>query len=98
MQSAAILEKEVSDLRAKNEKKKRKNSRSTRQILSKEGLTVSEASTLAMQAEKASLVPIPRQAEPASVPLQPRTRAPNKCSICGIQGHRMTACPNRPQV
>jgi hypothetical protein len=97
MQSAAILEKEVSDLRAENEKKKRKNSRSTRQILSKEGLTVSEASTLAMQAEQASLVPIPRQVEPASVPLQPRTRAPNKCSICGIQGHRMTVCPNRPR-
>jgi uncharacterized small protein (DUF1192 family) len=48
MQSAAILEKEVSDLRAKNEIKKRKNSRSTRQILYRKGLTVSEASTLAM--------------------------------------------------
>jgi hypothetical protein len=46
MQSAAILEKEVGDLRAKNEKKKRKRTRSIRQIPTKGGLSVLEASTI----------------------------------------------------
>jgi hypothetical protein len=51
MQSAAILKKEVSDLRAKNEKKKRKKTRSIRQIPSEEGFLVLEASTLIAQLE-----------------------------------------------
>ena len=38
MQSTALLEKEVSELRAENEKKKRKRTRSTRQIAFEEGL------------------------------------------------------------
>jgi RIO-like serine/threonine protein kinase len=95
MQSAAILEKEVSDLRAENETKKRKRTRSTRQIASEEGLSVLEASTLAMQPEQAILAQVSREARPAPAPLQPRTRALPKCSICGIQGHKLTTCPNR---
>ncbi|OQD65569.1 hypothetical protein PENANT_c397G06354, partial [Penicillium antarcticum] len=55
MQSATLLEKEVSDLRAENEKKKRKKTRSTRQIPSGEGLLVLEASTLIAQSEQAVL-------------------------------------------
>jgi hypothetical protein len=97
IQSAAILEKEVSDLHAENEKKKRKKTRSTRQISREQGLSVSEALELIQAEEPVIEAPIPRQAGPASVPLQPRTRAPNKCSICGIQGHRITVCPNRPR-
>jgi hypothetical protein len=46
MQSVALLEKEVSELRAINETKKRKRTRSKRQIASEEGLLVLEASTL----------------------------------------------------
>jgi hypothetical protein len=46
MQSAAILKKEIGDLRAENEKKKRKKTRSIRQIPSEEGLSVLEASAL----------------------------------------------------
>jgi len=98
MQSAAILEKEVSDLRAENEKKKRKKTRSKRQIPLKEGLSVSEASTLIAQPEQAVLAQASREAELATAPSQPRTRAKTKCSVCGIQGHRMTTCPNRPRV
>jgi hypothetical protein len=44
----ALLKKEVSELRAKNEKKKRKRTRSIRQIPLEEGLLVLEASTLAI--------------------------------------------------
>lgn len=43
MQSAAILEKEVKDLRALNVKQKQKRTRSRRQIPHEEGLSVSEA-------------------------------------------------------
>jgi hypothetical protein len=98
MQSAAILEKEVGDLRAKNEKKKRKRTRSTRQIPTEGGLSVLEASTIIIQPEQAVLAPIPREDGPAPAPSQPRTRALTKCSVCGNQGHRMTNCPNRPLV
>ena len=98
MQSAAILEKEVGDLRAKNEKKKQKRTRSTKQIPSEEGLSVLEASTLIAQSEQAILAPIPREAVPAPAPSQPRTRALPKCSICGIQGYKLTVCTNRPRV
>ena len=98
MQSTAFLEKEVSDLRAENEKKKRKKTRSIRQIPLEEGLSVLEASALIAQPEQAVLALIPREAGPAPAPSQPRTRARPKCSVCGIQGHRMTTCPNRPRV
>jgi RIO-like serine/threonine protein kinase len=82
--STALLEKEVSELRAANETKKRKRTRSKKQIASKEGLTVLEASTLAAQLEQAVLAQIPRKAESAPTPLQPRKRALPKCSICRI--------------
>jgi hypothetical protein len=95
MQSAALLEKEVSELRVQNETKKRKRTRSKRQIASEEGLSVLEASTLVAQPVQAVLAQMPREAESAPTPLQPRTRALPKCSICGIQGHKLTTCPNR---
>ena len=98
MQSAALLEKEVSELRAANETKKRKRTRSTRQIASEEGLSVLEASTLAMQPEQAILAQVSREARPPPAPLQPRTRALPKCGACGIEGHKRNACPNRPRV
>jgi hypothetical protein len=95
IQNAIFLAKENTELRAKNEKKKRKRTRSTRQIPSEEGLSVLEASTLIAQPEQAVSAPIPREAGPAPAPSQPRTRALPKCSICGIQGHKLTTCPNR---
>ena len=98
MQSAALLEKEVSELRAANETKKRKRTRSKRQIASEEGLSVLEASALIAQPEQAVLAQVSREVGPAPALSQPRTRAKTKCSVCGIQGHRMTTCPNRPRV
>ena len=98
MQSAALLEKEVSELRAENETKKRKRTRSTRQITSEEGLSVLEASSLIAQPEYAVLAQVSREARPAPAPLQPRTRALPKCGACGNEGHKRNACPNRPRV
>jgi hypothetical protein len=95
MQSTALLEKEVSELRAENEKKKQRRTRSIRQILAEEGLSVLEASTLIAQPEQAGLALVPREAGPALAPSQPRTRALPTCSVCGVKGHKLTACPTR---
>jgi hypothetical protein len=46
MQSAALLEKEVSDLRAENEKKKQKRTRSTRTIVHEGDLSVQDVREL----------------------------------------------------
>jgi hypothetical protein len=95
MQSTALLEKEVSELRAKNEKKKQRRTRSIRQILAEEGLSVLEASALIAQLEQAGLALVPREAGPALAPSQPRTRALPTCSVCGVKGHKLTTCPTR---
>ncbi|OQD74709.1 hypothetical protein PENANT_c170G05277 [Penicillium antarcticum] len=71
MQSTALFEKEVSDLRTENKKEKRKRARSTRQIPSEEGLLDLEPSTLIAQSEQVVLAPIPREAGPAQTPSQP---------------------------
>ncbi|KGO67565.1 hypothetical protein PITC_094340 [Penicillium italicum] len=97
MQSAAFLEKEASDLRAKNEKKKQKRTRSRRKIPSTEGLSVLEASVLIVQPEEAIEPPSPPQPRRPSPPMQPRTRALNRCGACGNLGHKRTACPDRPR-
>lgn len=97
MQSAAFLEKEASDLRAKNEKKKQKRTRSQRKIPSTEGLSVLEASVLFVQPEEAIEPPSPPQPRRPSPPIQPRTRALNRCGACGNLGHKRTACPDRPR-
>jgi hypothetical protein len=49
MQSAALLEKEVSDLRAKNEKKKQKRTRSTRTIVHEGDLLVQDIRELRLE-------------------------------------------------
>ena len=59
MQSAAILEKEVSDLRALNVKQKQKRTRSKRQIPREEGLSVSEACELIEAPIKTPIAPAP---------------------------------------
>jgi hypothetical protein len=46
MQSAALLEREVRDLRGKNEKKKQKRARSRKHLYVESGLLVQEASAL----------------------------------------------------
>jgi hypothetical protein len=95
MQSAALLEKEVSELRAANEKQKQKRTRSRKQIPAEEGLSVQEASALIIQPVEAMEAPIPPPRRRPSPPLQPRTRALPTCGLCKNQGHRRDACPDR---
>ena len=92
MQSAALLEKEVSDLRASNEKQKQKRTRSRKQIPAEEGLSVQEASQLItelVEADKAPPSPPRRSPSPG---LQPRTRAPPKCSGYREICHKINRC------
>lgn len=89
MQGAILLAKENKELRAANEKQKQKRTRSRRQILAEEGLSVQEASQLIakpVEAIKAPPSPLRRSPSPA---LQPRTRALPKCSDCGGIGHKI---------
>jgi hypothetical protein len=53
IQSAALLEKEVSDLRAENEKKKQKRTRSIRTIVHEGDLSVQEVRELRLEPFKA---------------------------------------------
>ncbi|OQD91366.1 hypothetical protein PENVUL_c284G00185, partial [Penicillium vulpinum] len=71
MQSAAFLEKEVSDLRAANEKQKQKRTRSRRQIPAEEGLSVEEASVLIIQQQEAGEAPPPGPSIPGESAIQP---------------------------
>jgi hypothetical protein len=61
MQSAALLEKGLSDLHAENGKQKQKRAKSRRQVLATEGLLVTEALILSMPVEEAIEAAIPRQ-------------------------------------
>lgn len=95
MQLAAFLEKEVADLRAANEKQKQKRTRSRKKIPSSEGLSVSEALALIIPPEEAIKPPPPPRPKRPSPPLQPRTRALPKYGLCGNEGHKRNACPDR---
>ena len=95
MQSAAFLEKEVSDLRAANKKQKQKRTRSQRQIPAEEGLLVQEASQLISKLVEADKAPPPGPGIPSEPALKPRTRAPQRCSGCRETGHVYNRCPAR---
>jgi TPP-dependent indolepyruvate ferredoxin oxidoreductase alpha subunit len=95
MQSAAFLEKEVSDLRAANEKQKQKRTRSRRYIPAEGGLSVQEASALIMQQLEATEAPPSGPGIPGEPAIQPRTRPPRGCGICRLPGHRRETCPDR---
>ncbi|EKV16550.1 hypothetical protein PDIG_20230 [Penicillium digitatum PHI26] len=92
MQGAILLAKENKDLRAANEKQKQKRTRSRRQIPTEEGLSVQEASQLITEpVEAIEVPPLPPRRSPSPA-LQPRTRAPPKCSGCGEIGHKINRC------
>jgi hypothetical protein len=93
MHNGILLAKENNELRAANEKKKQKRTRSKRQIPQEESLSVSEARELI----EAPIAPGTPQEGRISLPLQPRTRPPRACGICRAPGHRRETCPDRPR-
>jgi hypothetical protein len=98
MHNAALLAQENANLRAANEKKRQKRTRSNRQITHEGGLSVEEGLQLVQQpnplVEGDGLVShtpvnLPNQ------PDQPAKRAPPTCSGCGQIGHKINVCKNR---
>ena len=98
MHNAALLAKENADLRAANEKKQQKRTRSNRQIPHEGGLTVEEASQLIeQQIQPVEHVeePLPGPIEPPILPPPPTRRRQARCSGCRRIGHSITWCPSR---
>ncbi|EKV21943.1 hypothetical protein PDIP_01680 [Penicillium digitatum Pd1] len=92
IEGAILLAKGNKDLRAANEKQKQKRTRSRRQIPAEEGLSVQEASQLITEPVESIEAPPPPPRRSPSPALQPRTRAPPKCSCCGEIAHRINIC------
>ena len=95
---ATLLAKENADLRAANEKKRQKRTRSTRQIAHEGGLSIEEGLQLAqqpIQPVEADEVVSHEQSDTPIQPIQPARRAPPTCSGCGITGHKINQCKNR---
>lgn len=87
-----ILKHQLEQYQAAHERQLKRRKRSTKQIVFEEGISVSEARILierrnqadeAIQADR----PLPTESAPR--------RALPKCSGCGVQGHKITHCPNR---
>jgi hypothetical protein len=98
MYSAALLSQENANLRAANEKKRQKRQRSTRHIPCEEGLSVEEAIQLVEQLNQpveGDGVGSHEQGELPNQAIQPRPRAPPRCSGCGQIGHKINRCNNR---
>jgi hypothetical protein len=95
MQSAALLEKEMSDLRAENEKKKQKRTRSIRTIVHEGDLLVQEVRELRSEPFKAQVARINNYRERVSEGLRPPPQAGRACGICRKPGHRRETCPDR---
>ena len=92
MQSAALLEREVSDLRSETEKKKQKRARSGKHLYAESGLSVQEASALIIQPVE---VAEPGPGQHGESGLQPRTKPPRGCGVCRKPGYRRETCPDR---
>jgi len=95
MNSAILLSKEVQDLRAAHEKNQGKKKRSHQQMAHEEGLTIQEGQDLIQRENEAQEVINSAPTEPASPAVQPRVRAPPRCSDCNTLGHKRTHCPYR---
>ena len=94
----ALLLKENADLRASNEKKRQKRTRSTRRITHEGGLTIEEGLQLAqqpIQPVEADKVVSHEEVDLPNQPIQPARRAPPTCSGYGKTSHRITSCKNR---
>jgi hypothetical protein len=94
----ALLAKENANLRAANEKKRQKRTRSTRQITHEGGLSIEERLQLSQQLNKlveADKVVSHEQGDLPTQQVQPRKRAPPTCSGCGQIGHKINQCKNR---
>jgi hypothetical protein len=97
LHTAALLSQENANLRTANKKKRQKRQRSTRQIPYEEGLSVKEAIQLAKQLNQPVEgvgVGSHKQGELPNQAIQPRPRAPPRCSGYRQIGHKINRCNN----
>jgi hypothetical protein len=89
MQSAALLAAENRELRAANEKQKRKRERRRTYIGQEDALTIEEGVDRVRRAgeQEREIVEVSEE--------QPRKRAAPRCSVCGTIGHTARTCPQR---
>ncbi|EED14543.1 conserved hypothetical protein [Talaromyces stipitatus ATCC 10500] len=90
-----IAQKELHDLRAAHEKEKQKRQKSKKQISHDHGITREEAQALVQGQIEASQAVSTAPAEPELPVSHPPVRRHFRCSGCGIEGHKITGCPNR---
>jgi ribosomal protein S14 len=89
MQSAALLAAENRELRAANEKQKRKRERRCIYIGQKDALIIEEGVNRVRRAneEERGVIKVSKD--------QPRKRAAPRCSVCGTIGHTARTCSQR---
>ncbi|EED13708.1 pogo transposable element, putative [Talaromyces stipitatus ATCC 10500] len=90
-----IAQKELHDLRAAHEKEKQKRQKSKKQISHDHGITREEAQALVQGQIEASQTVTTAPAEPELPVSHLPVRRQFRCSGCGIEGHKITGCPNR---
>lgn len=98
LHNTALLAQDNTNLRAANERIKKKHNRSTRQIPCEEGLTVEEGLQLIAQIDLPAEAPAVESHVQGELPIQadqPAKRAPPRCSGCREIGHRINTCKNR---
>ncbi|KKA22215.1 hypothetical protein T310_3779 [Rasamsonia emersonii CBS 393.64] len=89
MNNAVLLEHEIKQLRVANQRQKRQQETARSYIATGGILTAEEGQQLAQQAAEL-------QAEVADqADMQPRRRAPPRCSNCNIQGRTRVSCPSK---
>lgn len=69
--------------------------RPMKQISSEQGITREEAQALVQSQVEASQAVTTTPAEPELPASQPVVRRQFRCSSCGVEGHKITRCPNR---
>ncbi|KAJ5737298.1 uncharacterized protein N7483_002423 [Penicillium malachiteum] len=95
LRNTALLAQENANLRATNEKKRQKRSRSARQIPCEEGWNVEKGLQLLTQVDlpvEAPMVESHTQVELPVQPNQPAPRAQPRCSGCREVGHKINVC------
>jgi hypothetical protein len=94
----ALLAQEDANLRAVNEKKRQKRTKSTMRTAHERGLSIEEGLQLAQQPicpVEADEVVSHKHSDFPTQHDQPRRRAPPTCSRCGEKCHKINQCKNR---
>jgi hypothetical protein len=90
-----LIRKENHELRAALEKEKQRRQGSKKQISSEQRITRQQAQALVQSQVEASRALTTAPAEPELTASQPVVRRQFRCSGCGIEGHKISRCPNR---